>query len=402
MNILILSAWYPTHTTPLSGIFVHEQSQALANLRPDWHLAVSVAETRILSLRAPHSFWPRSWPKPSQIYKNRLLELRAPVLQWTHRWQLGNIAGILKLHRSHLQNLQEQWGKIDLIHAHVGWPAGWVAWKLSQEFHIPFVITEHMSPFPFRRSHLLTRTKQLSPLLKEPMQNCDALIAVSPSLVKTMREFGLPHAVYVPNSIDESRFFPIARIPQPVTTFASLSLLRAKKGIPDLLQAIAQMPLAEFPCHFRIGGTGPELHAYQSQAQQLGISHFIEWCGEIPHRDVPAFMQACDVFVLPSHNETFGVVLAEALACGKPLISTYCGGPEVIITPQNGLLVQPHQPAELAEAMLWMCQHHRRFDPQTLHADFLERFARPAVVDQLEAIYSTCIEDFKSRSTRTC
>jgi glycosyltransferase involved in cell wall biosynthesis len=90
---------------------------------------------------------------------------------------------------------------------------------------------------------------------------------------------------------------------------------------------------------------------------------------------------------LPSRSETFGVVYVEAIACGKPVLATRCGGPESIVTAENGLLVDTGDVDALAGAMRTMTATARSYDAHAIRRQFLERFSRAAVVDRLEDVY---------------
>ena len=87
-------------------------------------------------------------------------------------------------------------------------------------------------------------------------------------------------------------------------------------------------------------------------------------------------MQAADAFVLSSAYETFGVVLIEALACGKPVVSTACGGPDYIVTEENGLLVPVGDTQALGAALEQMIRTIDRYDPFRLKQDLSPSFQR--------------------------
>ena len=75
--------------------------------------------------------------------------------------------------------------------------------------------------------------------------------------------------------------------------------------------------------------------------------------GGRPYDEIPLWMNACDVFALPSLRESFGVVQIEAMACGKPVVATKNGGSEEIVTSDDyGLLVEPANPEDLAKKIL--------------------------------------------------
>jgi glycosyltransferase involved in cell wall biosynthesis len=102
-------------------------------------------------------------------------------------------------------------------------------------------------------------------------------------------------------------------------------------------------------------------------------------------------MRRSHVIVLSSNFETFGLVLAEAMACGKPVISTRSGGPEDFVTEETGILVSAHDSSALAEALIQMRQRYDRYDPALIRAHCVERFSERQFVRKLEDIYRQVI-----------
>ena len=130
---------------------------------------------------------------------------------------------------------------------------------------------------------------------------------------------------------------------------------------------------------------------FQQLAVDLGISERVRWLGALPRDQTPEHYQACDAFVLPSKGETFGISFIEALAFGKPLIATRCGGPEDIVNADNGLLVPINSVDDLALAMKEMAIHSGRYKMEALRLDFLSRFSASAVLPRIEAWYQAVI-----------
>lgn len=95
--------------------------------------------------------------------------------------------------------------------------------------------------------------------------------------------------------------------------------------------------------------------------------------------------------MLASRFETFGVVYAEALACGLPIIATACGGPEMIVQEKNGFLVPVEDVAALSEALKKMYAQYEAFDSEEIRADCLRRFSEKAVVSRLRTVYESCL-----------
>ena len=90
---------------------------------------------------------------------------------------------------------------------------------------------------------------------------------------------------------------------------------------------------------------------------------------------------------MPSRYETFGVVYAEAIACGKPVIATKCGGPESIINEGNGLLVEVDNSDQLAESLMQMKKNYNELSQAEIRTNFLEKFSRSVVVEQISSVY---------------
>jgi len=101
-----------------------------------------------------------------------------------------------------------------------------------------------------------------------------------------------------------------------------------------------------------IVGGGVLRDKLEKQVSNMGLSDFILFAGEKKHGEIPLWMNACDIFVLPSLNEGNPTVMFECLSCGKPFVGTEVGGiPEVIISGDYGLLCKPGEPLELARQL---------------------------------------------------
>ncbi|MBF9251764.1 glycosyltransferase family 4 protein [Pontibacter sp. 172403-2] len=160
-----------------------------------------------------------------------------------------------------------------------------------------------------------------------------------------------------------------------------------------MLHAINKFRQRAGSVKFRIGGSGPHSKAYQQLAKTLDIASDVEWLGELTREQAVKEFQHCQAFILPSLYESMGIVYIEALACGKPIIATKCGGPESIVTPFNGLLVEKNNPDALAAAMLNMIKNYKSYDSNIIRQDFLNRFSSKAVLPQLLQCYQDVIEN---------
>jgi glycosyltransferase involved in cell wall biosynthesis len=136
--------------------------------------------------------------------------------------------------------------------------------------------------------------------------------------------------------------------------FAFAGRLVGWKGLHIAVAAMAEPALRETPARLLIIGNGPERERLRQQADTLGLGGRIHFHDPVPHDQLPALYGATDVGVFPSiGDEAFGITIAEAMSCGKPVVASYVGGiPEVVGNEGNtGLLVGPADPKALARAM---------------------------------------------------
>jgi rhamnosyl/mannosyltransferase len=129
------------------------------------------------------------------------------------------------------------------------------------------------------------------------------------------------------------------------------------KGLHVLLDAAR-----EWPGTIVIVGDGPLEGVLRAQASALGVADRVRFVGHVSHDDLPAYYQACDVFVLPSiaKTEAFGVVQVEAMAAGRPVVSTRLptGVPWVNRDDVSGLVVTPDDAAALGAALRRLGHDH--------------------------------------------
>ncbi|HQX76461.1 MAG TPA: glycosyltransferase family 4 protein, partial [Thermoflexales bacterium] len=124
-----------------------------------------------------------------------------------------------------------------------------------------------------------------------------------------------------------------------------------RNGVDVLIRACALLK-DQKDVHVFVGGKGPDRPAMEKFIAENGLAN-THLLGFIPDEDLVDYFRAADVFVLPTRTgEGFGLVIAEANACGVPVIATRSGAPEEIVQDGiTGLLVPPENPAALADAI---------------------------------------------------
>jgi len=115
------------------------------------------------------------------------------------------------------------------------------------------------------------------------------------------------------------------------------------------------------------------------------------------HETIAQMLKNSHALVLPSLHESFGLVLVEAMASGRPVISTRCGGPEFIVNETNGLIVEPGQPLALANAIVDVLTHLHRYDPQAIADAAVNQYSYHAVTDALTRLYAEMLSMAESK-----
>ncbi len=394
MNIFYVMSWYPDSPESIAGIFSKEQVHALARKYPEHNFGVyfwgNDDKSLQLWIRNPLEnvfkiirFFSRK-PSKNQVKPN-LTEYFFPALTWSQKIIYGNIFTQTQNAHKALVLFENQYGKPSLIHAHVGYKGGYIAMKLAKKHQLKYLITEHMGPFPF---YNLIKNGNLFPRLMEAYQNSSLNIAVSAYLENEMKKFQIPNTTVIPNLIDENFFVPHTETnANQHFTFFSLSRLVKGKGFECLLLAFKLVVEKHPKTILKIGGDGELKSTLISLSQSYNLANHVIWLGNIDREEVRVNMQNCDAFVLASEYETMGIAYVEALACGKPIVATKCGGPESTVNTQNGFLAEVNQPKDIADKMILMIENYHLFDKDEIRNDFLKRFSSHVICEKLMQAY---------------
>lgn len=380
-KILFIPSWYPNPDDPISGVFIEEQAVALSQDHDVMVLLPQMAAWRnILKSDAPD----RSMKKQQNgltVYH----EFARPLIP--HGPESTDFNTFARAAQNGFDKIVSEWGKPDIIHTHVVLPAGWSALVVGKKHGIPVVMTEHSSPFSMHLGTELSRR-----LVSETLTGVNQVIAISPALAKQLLDFqpGLSIEV-IGESLRTDFFMPADQVDKTNGTgksFFVAARLAEQKGLEHLVRAVhllTEKGMNSFD--LTIGGDGPDRQKLETLVKDLGVERYCNFLGGLNREQVRANMQKCDVFVLSSLHETFGVVVGEAMACGKPVISTRCGGPEFFVNDENGVLVDVANPQALADAMADFINDRKAFNPETVRASVVDRFSPEAFVRNVTAVY---------------
>lgn len=273
---------------------------------------------------------------------------------------LAALPVIRRIHRLH---------PIDIVNSHWIYPDGVAAVWIGRRLGIPVCLTAlgcDINAYPKMRLRkpqivwALCHARGLSAVSRNLQ---DGMYALLQERVKANRDGskGCRDATdirVIPNGVDSHRFFPLpaleARRRVGLGTEGPVVLTVGSqdevKGTRYLIEAIAM--LKDVPgLRLVLVGDGPLRGRLESLGMELGISDRVFYAGKRDHADIPLWMNAADVFCLPSLREGHPNVVMEALACGIPVVASDVGAVSELLRPQTGIVVQPADAHGLAQAL---------------------------------------------------
>ncbi|MBR4446828.1 glycosyltransferase family 4 protein [Methanobrevibacter sp.] len=240
---------------------------------------------------------------------------------------------------------------IDIIHGHYLFPAGAAAVEVGKKHNIKTYVTAHGSDmFELYKTQPLMRST-----IRNVLRDADGVFAVSNALrheIIATGVVGIAGKTKISwNSVDINRFTnhpndsfrkEFKLDDKPIVLFVGNLIKR--KNVDSLLEA---KKISNSDYYLVIVGEGPLFKKLKKKVDEDNI-HDVIFTGA--REDVENIIPSCDVLILPSFSESFGLVLIEALACGKPVIGSDVGGITEIITKDVGLLINPKDVVSIARA----------------------------------------------------
>lgn len=246
----------------------------------------------------------------------------------------------------------------DIVNFHFPWPFGDVL-NLFISSNKPKVMTYHSD---IVRQKLLGELYK--PLMKKTLKSMDAIVSTSDNYAKTSNtlvSYVDPSKLHViPLGISDIYQHTNDRLPSDSNLLAkydlekgkyafSIGVLRYYKGFHTLIEAAKSTSYK-----IVIGGSGPEYNSLKQQVEDNALTNVL-FTGQLTESEKFELLDACGVFVLPSHlrSEAFGMVLIEASMFKKPMVTCEIGTGTSFVNTHNetGIVVEPESPGQIAEAI---------------------------------------------------
>lgn len=371
----------PSFFTPYGGEFCLDQARALkavgheVRILSNVQLGVTIGLKGYLCLPYRRYEHQRDGITVCQSFQRGV----PMVIRWNvRRW--------VRIVCSMFEDYVNKYGVPDVLHAHCSKWAGYAAMQISRKYHIPYVITEHLSRLVFEKEFGPAPNDVWQiPLLKEAYEKANLVIPVSEELVENIAcYFGKNYRWQaVSNTIDTDFFHYQARKPLDGRPFRFCCLANnwPMKGYDILIPAFRQLRELGKNVELHIAGRGTDSAEFRSSLSDGMVTH-----GLINKEAVRELLYQSDALVLASRSEVQPLSLLEAMSTGIPVISTECV-PQSLRIEGGSTIVPIDDVRALAEAMSDVT-NNSPVDGQWLSQE-VKRMASPEVIGRkLEQLFS--------------
>jgi glycosyltransferase involved in cell wall biosynthesis len=328
-SVLVVTHLFPSNIREIRGPWVAEQVDALAALADISVLCCSQTATD------------RSEVRPSGVP----VTFRSTRTVFGHG-HLGLLASSVRYDRALAAHLRSH-PSVGLVHAHFGIPDAIVAHRQTTRAGVPMVVTLHGDD-AFK---VLPRRDAIGGAMRRAVAGASAVICVSSAMADAVRAVLPPvHPLIIPNGYDDS-LFTLSDRPRDLGLLF-VGMFTPVKNLSVLLRAYARIR-DRVSVPLTLAGDGPLRPVLESLAAELRIADRVHFAGAQRRDEVAALMGRAAALVLPSRSEGWPLVVAEALACGTPVVASRVGGiPEIVGSHEGGILVGPNDETALAAALV--------------------------------------------------
>jgi glycosyltransferase involved in cell wall biosynthesis len=385
MHILIIPSWYPNTYSQMNGIFFKEQAEAIA--KTDNKVGViALTQVTIQDIIRERKFKCISKNFTKNNVRVHLKEY--PVLpKLSRKSSLCHRRRVAIFKKMFVEYIAKE-GLPNIVHLHSFFYGDLALW-IKTNYHIPYIVTEHSTAFS---RNLLSKKELL--YAKKVYTNASECLAVSEMFASLLKHKTTIDFNYLPNIVNLSFFNQgiCSKIRENgIFQFINIARLQNKKNHVMLIKSFKKVFATKEHIKLLIVGDGPEYRSLSKLIEEEGLSSQVQLHGFAKREEVRTLLQQSNAFVLSSINETFGVVLIEALSCGIPVISTKCGGPEsIIVNDKIGLLSEVDEDF-LANTMLRLYDNISEYDSEYLREYTKNNFSEEVVIRKLLNFYKKIV-----------
>lgn len=313
------------------------------------------------------------------FYVHRIPTLEMPILR-TSFFSIGSLLVIKKIDP-------------DLIHIQTIF-LGFAGLLIKMLIHKPYIVYGHGSDV-----YLSWRFKRI--LSKYILKSADAVVALTQYMKRELQKSSNKHIFVIPNGIILEKFDDITGNNlrdklklKDKKMILFVGSLRPVKGVRYLIDAMEFLVEKNKNISLVLVGDGEDRDDLKDLVKGYNLDEHVIFVGRVSDEEVPEYMAAADIFVLPSLSEGFGIVLLEAMASGLPIIATNIAGiSEMVTDGENGFLVEPKNPEEIADRIMKLLEDDAlREIISHNNKEKSKQFSWSQVVDMIESVYMNVLK----------
>ncbi len=383
IKVLFISHWYPNRYDNMLGSFVQKHAEAVS----------LYCEVKVLYIIPDENIDKFEFTENTKGNLSELL-VYFPFNKNNIFYKYSKTINYLKAYWKGIKQIQFDNFKPDIIHANILTRTGFIAYLIKRWKGIPYIITEHWTRYlPDRKAFNGLIRKFITKVI---VKNASAVLPVSIMLKKAMLSYNLmnPNYVIVDNVIDPAFFetYPLTSRTKKRIILVSCFLEEAK-NVSGIIRAIAELSAERADFELIIIGTGPDFQQITDLSDQLNLTDtFVRFLGEKTSEEVAEWVYNSDFFVLFSNYETAGIVIAESLALGKPILTTKVGIAEDYVNDSNGIIIDVLDETALLNKMNYMLDNFQYYDSDKIRTELRDKFSYENIGKQITDIYQDILK----------
>ena len=272
----------------------------------------------------------------------------------------------------------------DVIHTHFAIPSGLIAWMLARRYRIPYVITAHGSDIPgYNPDRFMLLHRIAKPLWRKVIANAAAVTSPSEFLARLLREH-----IRVPVYIVPNGYQPDAGEQQEKRNLVLVvARLFPRKGVQHFIEATSGMNNG---WEYIIAGDGPYMQALQEQARKLSAP--VSFAGFVGKAKLLELYEQAQIFVFPSIQENFPMVLLEAMDAGCAVITTDAEGCAEVVG-DAGIVIEKANALQIRRALGELIHDARMRKSLSIRAtERVQQFRWPRIASLYSEIFAAVID----------
>jgi glycosyltransferase involved in cell wall biosynthesis len=283
--------------------------------------------------------------------------------------------------------------KLDCLLLSWAYPDGVAGMVLAKLLGLPAVIKIHGSDVNMHMSHRL-RAVQIA----WAMRSAGGVISVSEALADKLVAKGISRSKIkvIYNGLDHGLFRPLSaqdcrsklKLGESRQRLLYIGNLKREKGCVELMESFLRLSVGRPDLDLVYIGAGKEESTISELATAAGVDSRVHLRGVVDHQQLPEWINACDLVVLPSYSEGVPNVLLEAMACGTPVVATSVGGIPEVVPEHAGILIAPQDVDGLTAALSTALD--KRWDP-SLIAGAAARYNWDANAEEVESFLADVV-----------